>query len=313
MLESIVVFVAGLLLLLFGATGVINSALNIASKIRISPLIVGITAVAIGTSLPEITVSIFGGISQATQLALGNIIGSNIANIGLLFGILILFNRIHVGRYKTQNNVTTYFFLSLIIFLILYTNNLNSILGFILILSGIAILWLQIRQGLKGALVEDKKLMRQTKKSHKNSFVLSLTFIVSIIALIIGGKLLVSYGVVLANIFNISQAIIGVTAVAVGTSLPELAIIIVGLFKGENKLIVGTILGSNMFNILFGAGILGLYKVDGFNSPITLIFFLFLSLLFSGILYRFRGKNIPRCFGLLFLLLYGSYLFLILT
>lgn len=313
MLEAFTVFTAGLLFLLFGATGVVNSALSIASKIRVSPLIVGITAVAIGTSLPEFTVSIFGGINQATQLALGNIIGSNIANIGLLFGILLLSNKVHVGRYKTQNSVITYIFLSLITFLILYTKNLNFIFGLILIFSGIGALWLQIRQGLQGAKVEDKKLMQQTKKSNKNSFILTLTLIVSLIALIIGGKLLVSYGVILANIFHISQAIIGVTAVAVGTSLPELAILIVGLFKGENKLIVGTILGSNIFNIFFGAGILGLYKVYSFNDNATLIFFLLLSLLFSGVLYGFRGKKIPRYIGLVFLALYISYLFLTFT
>lgn len=306
----ILFFLGGLVLLLFGAGGVVNSALGIARKIRISPLVVGITAVAIGTSLPEITVSFFGGVDRATHLALGNIIGSNIANIGLILGVSILLDGIHVGRYKTQSNAVIYFLLIIAIFLILLTGSLNFVFGTMLILSGFAVLWWQIRQGINGALIEDKKLLQQMAKTHENPLILGLYFILSLTFLVIGGRLLVNYGVILANLFNISQTAIGITAVALGTSLPELAVSIIGLIKHQEKLVVGNILGSNIFNILFGGGILGLYEVHNLGNNPTLIAFLIFSLLLSLMLYKFKGKEIPRYYGVILLFLYGTYLLL---
>lgn len=308
----ILFFLGGLALLLFGAGGVVNSALGIAKKVRISPLVVGSTAVAIGTSLPEITVSLFGGIDKATHLALGNIIGSNIANIGLILGLSILFDGIRVGKHKTQTSSGIYFLLSIATFLVLLAGSFNLIFGTILIVSGLVVLWWQIRQGIDGALVEDKEMIQGMGKTHENPLVLGLYFIVSLVALVIGGKLLVDYGVVLANLLNISETVIGVTVVAVGTSLPELAVSIIGLIKHQEKLVIGNILGSNIFNVFFGGGILGLYEARSLGNNQTLIFFLMFSLLLSLILHSFKGEEIPRYYGTLLLLLYGVYLFLVL-
>jgi cation:H+ antiporter len=307
----VLLFLLGIALLLLGASGVINSSLAIASKIRISPLIVGITAVALGTSLPEITVALFGGIDNAGDLAMGNIIGSNIANIGLIFGLSILIDKIRVGRYKTQRNLLINLLLSIFIFFTLLINKLTFYAGVLFIFSGIILLWLQIKQGLKGALLEDKELLKNIKASDRNVFILVVLFIISLITLAIGGKLSVDYGVLLAQLFKIPQAVIGVTAVAVGTSLPELAVSIIGLVKKQDKLVIGNILGSNIFNILFGAGVLGLFNTRGFGSSITLIYFLVFSLIFSLTLYIFKGKNIPQKLGLAFLFLYGFYVYLI--
>ena len=302
----------GLLLLIVGATGIVNSSLGVASKIRISPLIIGITVVALGTSLPEITIAIFGGIDRATHLALGNIIGSNIANIGLILGFLILLGGIKIGRYKTQKNSLINLFLSIIMFIVLVVNKLSLTVGAIFLTLGFAILWFQIRQGINGALIEDRYLLNKIKSSGKNVFILGFLFIVSLIALAVGGKLTVDYGIALARLFEIPQTVIGITAIALGTSLPELTVSIIGLIKNQEKLVVGNILGSNIFNTLIGGGILGIYKVGGLENYLTLMSFLTFSVLLSIILYFFKGKEIPRLIGFVFLLFYGLYLYFIL-
>lgn len=308
---SIILFFAGLGFLLLGANGIVNCALRIAKKFRISPLIVGITVVAIGTSLPEITVSFFGGLDNATHLALGNIIGSNITNIGLILGLSLCFSDVRVGTHKTQSNGILYFLLSLVVFLILLTNNLNYISGAALILSGIALLWKQIHQGSNGALTEDKKMLQKMTITHDNSFTLGLYFTISLILLVVGGKLLVDYGMALARIFHLSETIIGITFVAIGTSLPELAVTTMGIIKKEEKLVLGNILGSNMYNLLLGGGILGLFNVQSLDNNLTLLFFFSLSFVLSYVIFAFKGMKIPRYYGGLLLFLYGIYLMLV--
>ncbi len=306
---SLLIFTFGLLLLLIGAWGVVSTALKIAAKARISPLIVGITAVAIGTSLPELTVSFFGGIEHATHLALGNIIGSNIANIGLIFALSILSTTTKVGTHKTQSNIHFYFFLTIVMVFVLLTNNLKQEVGFIFIISGfLAILW-QVNQGRTDYSIASKEV---TKNSNTTNVAITIIlFTISLVALIVGGKWIVDYGVILASKLHISETLVGVTAIAIGTSLPELAVTLIGLFKRQPKLVVGNILGSNIFNILFGGGILGLNNANGFDSSVTLIFFTIFSILFSSVLYLYRGKDIPRYFGLIFLGLYFFYLLLL--
>lgn len=304
-------FLAGLGLLLIGANGVVNSSLALASRYKISPLIIGITAVAIGTSLPEIVVTIFGGLDGGLQLALGNIIGSNIANIGLILGVSALSGGIIVGKQKTQRNMLLYLILSIVTFAVLAMEKLGLLTGILFLVVGHIVLLWQVSQGVAGSHAEDRKLVRNLPKSSKKASILGMYFILSIVALILGGKLLVDNGIVLAQVFHISQAVIGLTAVAVGTSLPELAVSLIGLKKRQGKLVIGNILGSNIFNILFGAGILGLYKVNALKDGISLMVFLLISTLFCLVLFKFKGRKLPRYIGGLFLALYAVYLYVL--
>ena len=305
----VILFLLGLSFLIIGASGIVSSSLSIAKRVRISPLIIGITVLAIGTSLPEITIAVFGGIDKATDLALGSIIGSNIANIGLILGILILLGGVKIGKYKTQRNSLINFFLSIIMLIILISNTLNFSVGVIFLVFGFIVLFLQIKQGIKGALFEDKDLLDNIKPSDKKIFTLGLLFIFSLIILSFGGKLSVDYGIALAKLFEIPQTIIGITAIAIGTSLPELTVSIVGLIKKQEKMVIGNILGSNIFNVLFGGGILGLYNTKGLENNLTLISFITFSVFLSLVLYFFKGKKIPRFFGFSFLFVYGLYLY----
>lgn len=308
-MSSLVYFLAGLGLLLIGANGIVSSALAMASRIKISPLIIGITAVAIGTSLPEIVVTVFGGLDGGLQLALGNIIGSNIANIGLILGVSILSGGIIVGKQKTQNNVLLYLLLSVVTFIVLALEKLNFLMGVALLITGHLVLIWQVSQGVSGSRAEDKMLVQNLPRTKKKASILAMHFIFSLAALVLGGKVLVDNGIILAHVFHVSQAVIGLTAVALGTSLPELAVSVIGLMKRQEKLVIGNILGSNIFNILFGGGILGLYRVNGLNDGMTLIFFLAISLFFCFVLYKFRGRKLPHYIGGIFLALYAMYLY----
>ena len=312
MLSSIILFLTGLFLLLLGSKELVRNALVLAGKVRISPLVIGFTVVAIGTSLPEITVTLFGGIDKANDLALGNIVGSNITNIGLIFGFALIFRNIYIGTLKTQKNMLLYLLLSNVFFLLLLLMRLKVTEGLILLSLGILTIFWQIRQGKKGALKEDKAVLDELGKDHSRNPLLSvLLFILSLLALLIGSKLLVDSGVSLANLFGVSPFLIGIVAVSIGTSIPELAVTVTSLLKKEEKLAVGNILGSNIYNIFFGGGILGVFNTKGVNNLTALSFFAVFSLLFCFLIYTFKGKNIPKYFGLIILATFVLYLLLI--
>ncbi|MEX1052398.1 MAG: sodium:calcium antiporter, partial [Patescibacteria group bacterium] len=258
-------FAVGLALLLVGASSIVNNSLALANKVKISPLIIGITAVSIGTSLPEIAIALFGGIEKTTDIALGNIIGSNIANIGLVFGISILLNPLKIGRFKTQRNSIINGGLSLLFFIILVFNSLNIAFGTLFLILGALLIIHNVKQGFVGAAYEDKKMLKNIKTTDKSLFKIILVFIFSLLLIVIGSRLTINYGLLLADLFQVPSVIIGITAIAIGTSLPELAISVFGIIKKEDKLVVGNILGSNIFNILIGGGVLGIFTAGGLS------------------------------------------------
>lgn len=303
-------FILGLALLLLGSTGVVKNALIISRLAKISPLIIGVTIVAIGTSLPEITVSFFGGVEKATDLSLGNIIGSNIANIGLIMGVSLLIKKVYIGKNKTQKNMLATLFISIILFATLLIDGLTIMHGLIFIALGFVFIGWLVKKGRK------EELPEELLTKHADNPILAVgAFIISLIALMIGGKLLVDAGVTLAHLLKISEEIIGITALAIGTSLPELAVSIIGLTRSsgynEEKLVVGNILGSNIFNIVFGAGTLSLFGIKHFNDYLSLYVFLIFTIVLCLLIYCFKGKIIPRYFGGILVTLYIIYLVVI--
>ncbi len=312
MLPNIILFLTGLSLLLLGSKELVRNALILAGKVRLSPLVIGFTVVAIGTSLPEISVALQSGLNHTTDLSLGDIVGSNIANIGLIFSLALVFRSIYIGTLKTQKNMLFYLLLSTVFFFILLLLRLQVLEGlFLLSLGFVAILW-QIRQGKKGALDEDKEVLDELSKDHRNPLLAVFLFALSLSALLIGSKLLVDSGVRLAHLFGVSPFLIGILAVSIGTSLPELVVTVTSLLKKEEKLAVGNILGSNIYNILFGGGILGVFNAKGVNNLTALLFFAVFSLIFCFQIYIFKGRRVPQYFGLILLTLFVAYLWLIL-
>lgn len=307
-MEPFILFLTGLALLLFGSRGVVNNALIIAKLTKIPPLVIGITVVAIGTSLPEIVVSFFGGIEHAPGLALGNIIGSSIANIGLIFGLALLLHPVYIGQTKTQRNMWVCLVVSLLLFVLLMIDGINIGHSLFFLLAGFLVIIWQVKQGKESILTEEIEA-----PPSKNHVITISVLLGSLVGLFLGGKLLVDSGVAIAKFFGVPDEIIGIVAVSVGTSLPELAVSVLALSnhitKDKEKLVVGNILGSNIFNVLFGAGILGTFGVSYFQNQYTLFAFMFFTIAFSFLILYFKAREIPRYVGLLLLLGYFTYLF----
>lgn len=303
-------FICGLILLLLGSRGVISNAIRIAALTKIPPFIIGVTIVAIGTSLPEMVVSFFGGLEKASGLALGNIIGSNIANIGLILGVSLLIRPLYIGQTKTQKNMLVMLLVSIFLFLTLFFDGITFLHGILLITLGFGVIIWQIIQGKNDGFIDP-----QQSKPPKYPLLTVGLFLTSLLALVVGGKLLVDGGILLAQLLHVPPVIIGVVAVALGTSLPELAVSITALTKqvtrNEEKLVIGNILGSNIFNILFGAGMLGIFGVKHFASPLSLYAFLFFTLVLGILIYLFRGKTIPQYIGAALVIFYIIYLILL--
>ncbi len=183
--------------------------------------------------------------------------------------------------------------------------------GFVFIILGLCVIFWQIVDGKNDGIKEN--LLR---KHPQNPALTVFFFIISLFCLFLGGKFLVDGGVAIANFIHIPQAIIGITAIAVGTSFPELAVSIAAFTKkvteSEEKLVIGNILGSNIFNILFGAGMLGLFGVKNFKSMISLYAFFIFTLILGFLIYFFRGKTIPPYIGVGLILSYIIYFILLL-
>ncbi len=307
---ALFLIIVGLTLLLLGSRGVISNAIRISALTKIPPFIVGVTIVAIGTSLPEMVVSFFGGLEKASGLALGNIIGSNIANIGLILGISLLMHPIYIGRTSTQKNMLVTLIVGLLLFITLLIDGITIAHGVFFVIVGFGVIIWQIVQGKNDGLVDE-----QTAQLPKNPALTILFFLASLFCLFLGGKFLVDGGVAIATLFHIPEVIIGITVLAVGTSLPELAVSITALAKhvtkAEQKLVVGNILGSNIFNILFGAGMLGIFGVKHFNSSVSLYALLIFTLVLGLLIYLFRGKTIPQYIGAGLVFSYVLYLILL--
>ena len=309
--------ISGLVLLIWGADKFIDGAAGIASNLGVAPLIVGLTIVGFGTSAPEMIVSAFAAFDGAPALGIGNAIGSNITNIGLVLGVTILVTplAIHSITLRREFPVLVFImFLSLL--LLLWDMQLDRIdglvlfTGFILTLGGMA--WLAVKSAKDDPLkIEFSQEYQQPKRSLKKSIILFLT---GLIALLGGAKLLVWGATGVAQLLGISDLVIGLTVVAIGTSLPELAACISSALKNEHDIAVGNILGSNIFNLLAVLAMPGLIhpsKVDSllltrdfsFMIGLTIVLYLFARFCLKG--------RLGRPVGLLLLLVYAGYISLL--
>lgn len=240
----IALLAGGLILLVWGADRFIDASSKIALQLGVSELVIGLTLIAFGTSAPEVSVAIASVLNQNANIATGTIVGSNIANIGLVFGISMF---AFVGSKGLSKTPLVCFALSVVwLFIALQDLNINVFesIGFIVIL----LLFLY-------GLYQES----ETSESSKKEFEAKEIFfaLVSLTALIIGAQVTVENAEKLALLFGISETVIGLTIIAVGTSLPELAASLAALYKQKGQMIVGNIIGSNVFNIVTVMPIIG--------------------------------------------------------
>lgn len=322
MLITIVLFIVGLVILIKSADWLVEGASSLALKFRINPMVIGLTVVAFGTSAPELVVSITSALNGNTGVAFGNIVGSNIANILLILGISAIIAPLAVSKNTVWKEVPMSFLGAVVLTILGIQNILDGtssqffsltspeIIGSLtfsngLILLSFFIIFMYYTFGIA-------KVTGNESPDIKNiSLTKSIIFVViGLTGLIIGSKLLVDSAIQIAQAFGVSDLFIGLTVVAIGTSIPELVTSIVAALRKKVELAVGNVVGSNIFNIFLILGTTSLVSdIPITGQGLSDILFLFLATLFLFIsFFIFKKGIIGKIEGIIMVLLYIGYI-----
>lgn len=296
--------IGGFLILTLGAEALVRGATTIALRLGITPLVIGLTIVAFGTSAPELAVSVKAALAGNSGISLGNVIGSNIVNIGLILGITALIRPIEVKSEMVKRDIPIMILASMLFWGLLLDGELSLIDGVILLSLMLGYLVFSYFSA-KNTNDADGEVIEEGPKNP----LLSLLFIAVGISMLVGGGILFVNGAVdLAKVFGVSEVIIGLTIVAIGTSMPELVTSVLAALKGQSDIAIGNIVGSNIFNIL---GILGVtaivYPVSGLGFQ-SLDFIVMLALAVIILPFAWTGLRIGRREGATLLIAYLGYL-----
>lgn len=306
--------IAGLVLLVVGAEFLVKGASRVAAILHIPPLIIGLTIVAYGTSAPEMSVSIMSSFSeQGADIAIGNVVGSNICNILLVLGLSSVVAPLIVTKQIIRSDVPIMIGVSLLLFMFVLDGHLSRVDSIILFVGGILYTLSLIYQSNKQGAEQDEFAEEYSFSGEVNLLVWlkNIVFIIGgSVLLILGSQWLVNSAVAIAESFQVSKLLIGLTIIALGTSLPELATSVVASFRGERDIAVGNVLGSNIFNILAVLGIAGTVAPNGINvSPAVINFNAPVAIAVASACFPifYSGKQIDRWEGILFLFYYLAY------
>jgi len=310
MLSSTLFLVLGLGLLWGGSELLVRGSSRLALSMGVRPILVGLTVVAMGTSSPELAVSLTAALQETKAISLGNIVGSNIANIGLVVGVCALIRPLQIQRSTLRNEVPI-MVLAVLLFSYMSWDGMISFFDglvlFIFFLIFLILIW-KLAQ-------KDRRKAREwsIEETYQGKLLLDIIFIILGLGSLIGGAvLIVESAVVIAEALGVSEAVIAISMVAVGTSLPELAISAVGSARKESDLAIGNAVGSNIFNTLFVIAIVAMVTPIPVNRE--LFHFQFPAMIFFTLIAvpmmwtRFR---MTRLEGLLLLILYGVFIALL--
>ena len=264
MLISIFSLFVGSLLLYFGAEWIIKGGVSISNKFGISKLVIGLTVVAFGTSLPELLVSLIAVFENSPSLAIGNVVGSNIANVGLVLGISALIFPISINYAPIRRDLFIYLCSCALFILFVFDGRISRFEGGFLFMGLLFYLVVCIKNPTDDQSDGENKLEFSMFKSV-------VYVLAGIFALSFGANFFVDGAIYLARFFGISEVVIGMSVVALGTSLPELATSAMAAFKKQSSISVGNIVGSNIFNILSILGITALFRP--IDSPTNILNF----------------------------------------
>lgn len=315
-------FIAGLLLLIKGANWLVDGASSLALRFRINPMVIGLTIVAFGTSSPELVVSVTSALSGNTGIALGNIIGSNIVNILLILGLSAIVYPLRVNKNTVWKEIPMSFLAAVVMTIlglqtILDENKLSigifnsdNIIGSLtfsngLILLSFFLIFLYYTFGIAKISSDDKPEIRKVSTLRASIFIG-----IGLVGLVLGSKLFVDNAVIIARTFGVSETFIGLTIVAVGTSMPELVTSIIAASKRKVELAVGNIVGSNIFNIFFILGVTSLVKpipLKGENMFDIIVLFFATTILFIS-LFVYKKHCIVRWEGVFMVATYIAYI-----
>ena len=299
---------SGLLLLIFGADRFVFGAANIARNLGIAPLTIGLAIVGLGTSAPEVLVGSVAAIGGKTEIAVGNALGSNIANIGLVLGMSVMIKPVVIASKTLKREYSIMLVAILVAFIVLFDQELSRLDSALLLTSLIAGIYWIIRLARQSPVTDPLVGEFEQELSGEATLARSTLFLLLGLILLLGGaELLVRSAIIVAKHFGLSDLVIGLTIIAIGTSLPELAASIMSILKNEADIAVGNVIGSNMFNILAVIGVPGLINPTAFGNEVLFRDFpvmLGLSLLMgfmvfltgSGRFDRIEGSLLMLCF-----------------
>jgi cation:H+ antiporter len=313
MLMQALMFVLGLLALVVGAEAMVRGASRLAVSWGISPLVVGLTVVAFGTSAPEMAVSVGAALSGTSDLAIGNVVGSNIANVLLILGISALVAPLLVHEQIIRQEIPIMIGASLLVVVMALDGGIGRIeagLLFALVIAYTVFLVVQSRRASKDA--EDEFASEiPTSQWDRHWSVQAALVIGGLALLVLGADWLVGAAVVFAKHFGVSDLVIGLTVVAVGTSMPEIATSLIAALRGQRDIAVGNVIGSNIFNLLAVLGAAGLVSTGGLDVPEAARNFdlwVMLAVAFACLPILLTGREIARWEGAVFLGYYAAYL-----
>jgi cation:H+ antiporter len=313
----LLLLILGFGLLIVGAEILVRGAVQLATAIGISPLIIGLTVVAFGTSSPELAVSIQSAWMGQADLALGNVVGSNIFNVLFILGLAALVAPLLVSRQLIVRDVPLMIAASLLLPILGWDGSVSRLDGLILFAISIAYLAYSIRQSRKASQAIPDEVKADLAERQRPWYVNALLVIVGLLVLVIGSDWLVDGAVAIARSWGVSELVIGLTIVAAGTSMPEVAASIIASLRAQRDIAVGNVVGSNLFNILVVLGLTAVFAPNGVEVPMAAFSFdipVMIAAAVACLPIFFSGRIIARWEGALFLGYYIAYtLYLILS
>lgn len=308
---QILILLAGLLLILFGANWLVDGSSSLAKRFGLSEFIIGLTIVGIGTSTPEMVVSFLSSFQGKADMAIGNIVGSNIFNTMMILGVTALIAPLAITKSNLKKDIPLNIIVTLLLIILglnftLFgkgTDQLSRIDGIILLAIFVWYLWSSFKS--------DSADEEEGEGVKQYSLGISILLIIAgLAALVFGGRLFVNSATELAKMFGVSDKFIAITVMAAGTSMPELATCVVAALKGRGQLALGNILGSNISNILLilgGAALINPLSFSGMTT-VDLGAVLLCSVFILASAYMFRKRQLDRVEGVLLLLMEAGYM-----
>lgn len=316
MVINVLLILVGFVLLIKGADFLVSGSVKIAKRFHVSEIVIGLTLVSMGTSMPEMLVSVTSGLSGHTDMAIGNVIGSNLCNLLLILGLTAMIQPIVFQ--KETKFIDIPIALTATVLLVILCNNAGNIIGryegIILLVGFVSFIAYTIFMGIRDAKKDNTQAQMENKEMiiYEKYGILKaiLVIILGIVGLKFGGDLVVNNSVEIARSLHISERIISLTIIAIGTSLPELVTSIVAAVKKENDIAIGNIIGSNIFNILFILGVSSIispihYSVS-YNAD--LIMLIGATILLAAFPFIGKKDTMTRINGGIFFVVYVAYM-----
>ncbi|MBO5329197.1 MAG: calcium/sodium antiporter [Anaerotignum sp.] len=305
LLTQVLLLVVGFVLLVKGADWFVEGAASIADKFGIPQIVIGLTIVAMGTSAPEAAVSISAALKGSAEITIGNVLGSNILNILIILGLTSVIRTIFVQRTTIHYEIPMVIGITVLLAVMGLQNHVVSRLEGVILVGCMVIYMMYLLRLAKRGSIDNEELDEFAKKSSMAKLIFLV--IIGVAAIVWGSDIAVNAATAIARIFGMSERFIGLTIVALGTSLPELVTSVTAALKGNCDIAVGNIVGSNLFNIMFVVGITAIitpvvyapaFKIDS-AVAVGAVVLLWLCVL--------RKQTLNRLHGIIMLLCYGGY------